>query len=326
MTPYASRILALALAIAAFRAGPVRAESFFEGFDSATPPALPTGWTGTNLWVTSSAGPYAGPNHARVAGAPSGQNAYAFGDQQLTSKPLPIAASNAVLSFQHQVYLSSNCGAQLQISIDGGGFTEIIAAGGQFLEGGYGALSGLVQPFSPNHWNGTAAYFTTRIRLPAAAAGLSVQLRWRVTDTAASPGQQIFWNVDSIELCDPACPANITIETDPDVCEKIVAYAAPASTVCDVNCDPPPGSAFPIGTTTVTCTAAAGPNCTFTVTVTESTAAGARNCAGAGPGCGGGMCGAAAAPLMPFTFLLLRTMRRKRRPPGPSGTGRRPRV
>jgi hypothetical protein len=75
------------------------------------------------------------------------------------------------------------------------------------------------------------------------------------------------------------CPANITTDTTSTACAKAVNYPAP--TVSDnrdpsptVVCNPPPGSTFPKGVTTVTCTAtdASGNSatCTFTVTVVDN--------------------------------------------------------
>ncbi|HWO02277.1 MAG TPA: HYR domain-containing protein [Blastocatellia bacterium] len=73
-----------------------------------------------------------------------------------------------------------------------------------------------------------------------------------------------------------ACPANITTDEDPPGSgSATVTYATPGSTDnCPgqtVNCNPPSGSSFPVGTTTVTCTAmdTSGntASCQFTVTV-----------------------------------------------------------
>jgi hypothetical protein len=73
-----------------------------------------------------------------------------------------------------------------------------------------------------------------------------------------------------------ACPANQTVnESAPGSGSAIVSYTAPtASDNCSgqsVTCNPPSGSSFSVGTTTVTCTAtdASGntASCTFTITV-----------------------------------------------------------
>ena len=74
-----------------------------------------------------------------------------------------------------------------------------------------------------------------------------------------------------------SCPADVTVPNDPDLCSAVVTFAATVSDNCPgatIDCVPPSGSTFPVGTTTVTCTAtdAAGNSdtCTFTVTVEDT--------------------------------------------------------
>lgn len=73
------------------------------------------------------------------------------------------------------------------------------------------------------------------------------------------------------------CPASGTTNTDPGQCSAVVNYTTPTATDncpgVTVACNPPSGTAFPKGTTTVTCTATDGSNttsCTFTVTVNDN--------------------------------------------------------
>lgn len=74
------------------------------------------------------------------------------------------------------------------------------------------------------------------------------------------------------------CPANVTI-TDAIGNGRLVTYNQPiqvaGTTPITVNCTPPSGSTFPIGTTTVLCTAADALNqtgsCQFTVSVSRLT-------------------------------------------------------
>lgn len=79
--------------------------------------------------------------------------------------------------------------------------------------------------------------------------------------------------------CTISCPANITANNDPNQCSAVVTYTTPTPSgnctdpdtgqVPSVNCNPPSGSAFPVGTTTVVCSV--GPtDCTFTVTVNDT--------------------------------------------------------
>jgi hypothetical protein len=76
-----------------------------------------------------------------------------------------------------------------------------------------------------------------------------------------------------------SCPSNLVRGTDAGMCSAVVSYTTP--TVTDncpgatSTCNPPSGSAFPKGVTTVNCTAtdAAGlkASCSFTVTVNDTT-------------------------------------------------------
>jgi hypothetical protein len=76
-----------------------------------------------------------------------------------------------------------------------------------------------------------------------------------------------------------SCPSNLVRGTDAGMCSAVVSYTAP--TVTDncpgatSTCNPPSGSAFPKGITTVNCTATdtAGlkASCSFTVTVNDTT-------------------------------------------------------
>jgi len=76
-----------------------------------------------------------------------------------------------------------------------------------------------------------------------------------------------------------ACPADVVVNNDPGRCGAVVNYPAPvASDNCpgvSVVCNPPAGTFFPIGTTTVTCKAtdASGnvSTCAFDVTVEDRT-------------------------------------------------------
>lgn len=72
--------------------------------------------------------------------------------------------------------------------------------------------------------------------------------------------------------CVLTCPSNISLPNDANQCGAIVNYSAPAvSAGCGtVTCNPPSGSFFPIGTTTVMCSSSEGPSCSFSVTVNDT--------------------------------------------------------
>jgi len=73
------------------------------------------------------------------------------------------------------------------------------------------------------------------------------------------------------------CPTAQIVLSDPNQCGAVVGFAPEVSGLCDdvtAVCDPPSGTLFPIGTTTVTCYATntsggGSAPCTFTVTVQD---------------------------------------------------------
>lgn len=79
--------------------------------------------------------------------------------------------------------------------------------------------------------------------------------------------------VTNVIPCMITCPSNITVSNDSDQCGAGVSYPSPTTTGnCgdSITCNPPAGSFFPIGTTTVNCTTDAGPQCSFSITVVDS--------------------------------------------------------
>ncbi len=174
---------------------------FSEGFDGVTAPALPAGWTttttGVNSWVTSTTSPDSNPNRA-VASVPA-----TVTDSRLISPLIGLPASGSVLTFQnHFDMLEGFDGGVLEISINGGAFTDIIAAGGSFVTGGYnGTISGLFgSPIQGRQaWTGdSGGYVTTTVNLPPAANGLNVRVRWRLGTDNFGPG--MGWAVDTIAI------------------------------------------------------------------------------------------------------------------------------
>jgi hypothetical protein len=271
-----------------------------ENFDTVTPPALPTGWsatTGTTCvnstpWVTSSTLPDTAPNDAFT------NDPNCISDERLDSKPFPIIAAGAVLTFRHTFAMESSGssffdGGVVEISIGGGAFTDIITAGGSFVAGTQGYVGTISSSFgnplagrmafSGTNAGGFGVYVTTSINLPASTNGQSVVIRWRrgSDSSVAATG----WRIDTVSVtnsncgggaaCSLTCPANITVSTDPNLCSAIVNYPPPTSTgTCGtITCTPPSGSPFPKGTTTVTCSASGGAAVAEVDTKTTSTAA-----------------------------------------------------
>jgi len=78
----------------------------------------------------------------------------------------------------------------------------------------------------------------------------------------------------TVATCTLTCPPNLLAFTSPAAtsCGAVVPYSPTTSGGCGtVNCAPPSGSFFNVGTANVTCTAGDGPSCSFTVTVEDNT-------------------------------------------------------
>jgi hypothetical protein len=172
---------------------------FSQNFDGVTVPALPAGWTASpaSVWTTSTAARDTVPNSAFTADPST------VSDRLLTSPPFAIQGAGAPVSFRHFYNTESSFdGGVLEISISGGAFTDLVTAGGSFVSGGYnGTIStSYSSPIGGRAaWNGNSGGFiTTTALLPPAAAGNSVQLRWRLATDSSVSG--VGWYVDSIAL------------------------------------------------------------------------------------------------------------------------------
>ena len=208
-----------------------------ETFDESSPPALPTGWgnftssAATPGWYVATDAPF---NASLAAHAidPSGNdappNGTAQSDSQLFSPPFLVVHS-AQLTFSHRFGLETHYDAAiLEIKIGtsattlgGGPFTEMTAAGGEFVIGGYSGT--LFTGATPNPiefecheadplaqcfaWTGGSgpdgdgqSYSDVVVNLPTAADGKLVQLRWRLgSDGNGPPGYQGYW-LDNVQV------------------------------------------------------------------------------------------------------------------------------
>ena len=258
-----------------------------ENFDAVVAPALPAGWVATNaagpapLWVTSTSTPFSAPNAAFV------DDPAVVADKILVTPSFTPGGGSRV-SFRNNYSLENGFdGGVLEISINGGGYQDIVAAGGSFVTGGYtGTISSSFgNPLGGRSaWTGSSGgYIQTIANLPNAANGQPCQLRFRMgSDNSVSA---VGWRVDDFSISQPSCcgavctitcPANMTVNTGPGAtsCGTIVNYPPATTTgLCGaVTYSQNSGTFFPIGTTTVTATTAAGPSCSFTVTVVDNTA------------------------------------------------------
>ena len=177
-----------------------------EDFDEVTPPALPPGWTtagggsGTQ-WSTTTNASDTPPNSAFVP------DPYGASQWVLLSPTFPIVTTTAQLTFRQSMDTDYDGfdGGVLEISINGGLFVDILAAGGSFVTNGYNATlytgyGNLLQGRSA--WTGySGGFVTTIVNLPAAAAGQNVRLGW-LFGSSTSYGGYGGWNIDTISVAD----------------------------------------------------------------------------------------------------------------------------
>ncbi len=184
-----------------------------ENFDGVTAPTLPAGWStsasgGQSNWVTSTT-QASSPMNAAFS-----RDSGAIGVNELDSPTISVTTTSAVLTFRQFYNLAANPtnstsgfdGGVLEIKIDGGSYTDIVAAGGSFVSGGYNTtlINTNGNPLGGRSaWSGNSTNFiTTTVNLPAAAAGQNAQLRWRggagtVPNPVTTSGTLAFWNFDS---------------------------------------------------------------------------------------------------------------------------------
>ncbi|MEK6799281.1 MAG: carboxypeptidase regulatory-like domain-containing protein [Planctomycetota bacterium] len=176
--------------------------SLMENFDGVVAPALPAGWTATvatgssgNNWRTAASSADTAPNTAFVPDVAS------VHDVRLNSLGFTTPVAGAQLSFRNNYATESGYdGGVLEISINGGAFIDILAAGGSFVSGGYNRTlsTGFSNPLPGRQaWSGSSGgYLTSVVNLPAASAGQNVQLRWRFGSDSSVGGTG--WRVDTI--------------------------------------------------------------------------------------------------------------------------------
>ena len=179
-----------------------------ENFDGVTAPAIPAGWVATPVqsgipFVTTTNTPNSAPNAAFAA-----DPATVGGGTDLTTPSIAIPTANAAVEFRNRYDSEAGWdGGVLEISIGGGGFTDIITAGGTFLQNGYtGVLgsNGVNNPLAGrNAWNGdSAGYITSIVKLPASVAGQNIQLRFRfgADDNTVGQGPNPGWYIDNVKV------------------------------------------------------------------------------------------------------------------------------
>lgn len=273
------------------------APAFSENFDAVSAPALPAGWTTANTgaaaaWVTDAASSSSAPNSVFGGGAATASSNSLDSPAIAVPTPPSVGVNQGVqLAFRNSYNTEGGFdGGVLEISINGGPFADILAAGGSFASGGYNGAIGVTDSVLTGRaaWTGSSGGFIdTAVNLPAAAFGQSVRFRWRTAyDTGTHPtgGGLRIDNVSVYTVtrvcCEGACmlmcPPDIEVNNDAGECGAIVNYPMPTYTgnCGTVTTSHPSGSFFPVGTTTVTVTGTrldgSTDTCSFDITVNDT--------------------------------------------------------
>jgi hypothetical protein len=175
---------------------------FSQNFDGAVVPALPAGWiriSGVTAaqWVTQTGVRDTIPN---AAFAPDNDGT---ADSFLRSPVIALSPGAAQLSFRHwyntELWFD---GGVLEVSINGGAFTDIVTAGGSFGSNGYNDWieTGYGSPIAGRDaWTGNSGGFvTTVVNLPAAAVSRNVQFQWRMASDESLA--EVGWYVDTVKV------------------------------------------------------------------------------------------------------------------------------
>jgi len=199
--------------------------SFSENFDSVSVPVLPAGWTadqgvnlaGAPLWQTSNSGTPT-PVAASAPNSVFSQDPGNTCDNRFYT-PAIMYPAGSFLVFQHNFDFEQNtaaiaydCGV-LEMNINGGGWQDILTAGGTFTQGGYNHASinanfgNPLLPSRPN-WSGMSngslgGFETCIVSLPGAGVGQPVQFRWRMGSDSSNG--RAGWRVDDVSIAQPAC-------------------------------------------------------------------------------------------------------------------------
>jgi uncharacterized repeat protein (TIGR01451 family) len=185
--------------------------TYSENFDGVTVPALPAGWAvlvaastpPAPLWRTVNTGASSAPNAVFTpSAATTTLNA-------LQSTTIPVTSANAQLTFRQSYNTEFEWdGGALEISLDNGAtFADILTAGGTFVEGGYNfalisAVDGNTNALASRAaWTGSSGgYITTKVKLPATAAGKNVKFRWLSGSDSSTTVANNGWFIDNVAL------------------------------------------------------------------------------------------------------------------------------
>lgn len=210
-----------------------------ENFDSVAAPTLPALWSTTYIgtalpWATSTITPDTAPNAA------FGNDGNGPGDGSLITPLIRVNSAASFITFRrnHAFETPDWDGMVFEISVAGGPYQDILAAGGSFVTGGY---NGIIRVSTANPLNGrqgwigtSVGYETTTVNLPASVNGQIITLRWRIgaDDSVGGTGARI----DGVAMtnavfqngyvCPPIITGNKRADFDGDGKSDVSVYRA----------------------------------------------------------------------------------------------------
>jgi len=223
---------------------------FTENFDGVTAPALPPGWTSSVTgsptppsWVSSTTAADSAPNAVSISFLPT------TGLSELTSPSISIPLTGAQMTFRNSINSQFGWdGGVLEISINGGEFVDILAAGGSFESDGYDWA--FFETFDGNTsvlqsragWTGTSVGFlATTVNLPPSANGQTVRFKFRGASNSSTTVANSAWRIDSIVVNGFVCPGLATTTTA-DAALGQYSDSTNLSATLASSCDYPEGS------------------------------------------------------------------------------------
>ncbi|SPE49981.1 hypothetical protein SBV1_100025 [Verrucomicrobia bacterium] len=221
-----------------------------QNFDSVTPPALPSGWASSatgaqSPWIITNALADTSPNAAFVPDPP------AVGLSELDTPPIGLPVGQWQLSFRQNYNLETGSGTDgydggvLEIQIGANTYTDILAAGGSFVTGGYTSIidTHWSNPLAGRQaWSGNSqGYITTVANLPPSASGQSIQLRWRCGTDTGNGYSVTGWRVDTISITGVGCCNHVgpVLPVQPNLSVNALTTMLVTNTATDSSSPPP---------------------------------------------------------------------------------------
>ncbi len=202
-----------------------RTQTFSESFDGVTAPALPAGWTNTQIkgtginWVTTTTTPSSPPN-AAFANDSTTPNTSA-----LVSPAVQIQIPDAQLSFKNKYQTEFRFdGMVLEFSTDNGQtWADILTGGGSFASGGYNYFIAETDSTLTGRraWTGNVgnSYIDTVVNLPASLNGQSVKFRWLMATDTDNVGPAVTGvEIDDVKVFGTRQSCNAPCSSGPTAC------------------------------------------------------------------------------------------------------------